>query len=128
MMVTLGTDAQERSHTIVAVDAAGAEIGSVTVAATTDGHLRAVQWTAQFKERGWEIEECPLIDLGLTHPTPQRLRCHPQLWPTDAHIYEYMRLVYSYIHKPPAVTRDTSARTSAYGPRTLFNLTARRPT
>ena len=40
MMVTLGTDAHKRSHTIVAVDTAGAEIGSVTVAATTDGHLR----------------------------------------------------------------------------------------
>ena len=31
MMVTLGTDAHKRSHTIVAVDTAGAEIGSVTV-------------------------------------------------------------------------------------------------
>ncbi|MGB5565868.1 MAG: hypothetical protein WBN93_05995 [Acidimicrobiia bacterium] len=58
MMVMLGTDAHKRSHTIVAVDAAGAEIGSVTVAATTDGHLRAVQWAAQFRERCWEIEDC----------------------------------------------------------------------
>lgn len=29
----------------------GADIGSVTVAATTDGHRRAVQWAAQFDER-----------------------------------------------------------------------------
>jgi transposase len=38
MMVSLATDAHKKSHTIVAVDAAGAEVGSVTVAATTDGH------------------------------------------------------------------------------------------
>jgi hypothetical protein len=47
MMVILGTDAHKKSHTIVAVDTAGAEIGSVTVPATTEGHLRAVQWAAQ---------------------------------------------------------------------------------
>ena len=34
MMVTLGTDAHKRSHTIVATDDVGAEIGSVTVQAT----------------------------------------------------------------------------------------------
>ena len=39
MMVTLGTDAHKKSRTIVAVDPAGAEIGSVTVAATQEGHL-----------------------------------------------------------------------------------------
>ena len=42
MMVMLGTDAHKRSHTIVVVDPAGAEVGSVTVAATGDGHLRVV--------------------------------------------------------------------------------------
>ena len=44
MMVTLGTDAHKRSHTIVAVDTAGAEIGSLTVAATTDGHLELTRF------------------------------------------------------------------------------------
>ena len=36
MMVILGTDAHKRSHTIVAVDPAGAEVGSLTVAATSE--------------------------------------------------------------------------------------------
>ncbi len=36
-MVVLGTDAHKRSHTVVAVDEAGAEIGSVTVTATPEG-------------------------------------------------------------------------------------------
>ena len=58
MMVVLGTDAHKRSHTIVAVDPGGADIGSLTVAATTDGHRRAVQWSTQFDERRWAIEDC----------------------------------------------------------------------
>ena len=39
MMVMLGTDAHKRSHTIVAVDPAGAEIGSVTVTMDVYGGL-----------------------------------------------------------------------------------------
>ena len=57
-MVVLGTDAHKRSHTMVAVDEAGAEIGSVTVAATSEGHLRLVKWAAQFEQRRWAIEDC----------------------------------------------------------------------
>ena len=65
MMVTLGTDAHKKSHTIVAVDTAGAEIGSVTVAATGDGHLRAVQWAAQYDDRMWAIEDCRALSRRL---------------------------------------------------------------
>jgi len=65
MMVMLGTDAHKRSHTIVAVDPAGAEIGSVTVAATTEGHLAAVQWAAQYTERQWAIEDCRALSRRL---------------------------------------------------------------
>ncbi len=36
-MVVLGTDTHKRSHTVVAVDEAGAEIASMTVAATPEG-------------------------------------------------------------------------------------------
>ena len=57
-MVTLGTDTHKRSHTVVAVDDVGAEIGSVTVAATVEGHLRLVQWAAQWTGRRWAIEDC----------------------------------------------------------------------
>jgi transposase len=58
MMVVLGVDAHKKSHTIVAADGAGAELGEVTVAATPAGHLRAVRWAARFDERRWEIEDC----------------------------------------------------------------------
>ena len=65
MMVILGTDAHKRSHTIVAVDPAGVGIGSLTVAATTEGHLRAVQWAAQWAERQWAIEDCRALSRRL---------------------------------------------------------------
>ncbi len=50
-MVVLGTDTHKRSHTVVAVDEAGAEIGSMTVAATPEGHLRLVKWAAKWPQR-----------------------------------------------------------------------------
>ena len=65
MMVVLGTDAHKRSHTVVAVDAAGAEIGSVTVGATPEGHLRLVKWSAQWQQRRWAIEDCRALSRRL---------------------------------------------------------------
>jgi transposase len=42
-MVIVGVDAQKRTHTLVAVDEAGRKLGERTVAATSEGHLQAVQ-------------------------------------------------------------------------------------
>ena len=64
-MVILGTDAHKRSHTIVAVDPAGARVGMLTVAATTEGHLAAVQWAAQWDDRQWAIEDCRALSRRL---------------------------------------------------------------
>ena len=64
-MVVLGTDAHKRSHTVVAVDEVGTEIGSLTVAATSEGHLRLVQWAAQFERRRWAIEDCRALSRRL---------------------------------------------------------------
>jgi transposase len=58
MMVVLGTDAHKRSHSVVAIDQGGAEIGSVTVAATPEGHGRLVKWAARWEQRWWAIEDC----------------------------------------------------------------------
>ena len=65
MMVMWGIDAHKRSHTVVAVDPAGAEIGSVTVAATTAGHLRAMQWAAKYTQQQWAIEDCRALSRRL---------------------------------------------------------------
>ena len=65
MMVVLGVDAHKRSHTIVACDGAGAQLGSLTVSAVTEGHLRAVRWAAQWESRKWAIEDCRHISRRL---------------------------------------------------------------
>ncbi len=64
-MVVLGTDAHKRSHTVVAVDEAGAEIASVTVAATPEGHLWLVKWAARWEQRRWAIEDCRALSRRL---------------------------------------------------------------
>ncbi len=64
-MVVLGADTHKRSHTVVAVDEAGAEIGSMTVAATPQGHLRLVKWAAQWEQRRWAIEDCRTLSRRL---------------------------------------------------------------
>ncbi len=58
MMVVLGTDAHKRNHTVVAVDEAGAELGSITVGATPEGHFKLVKWSAAWPDRRWAIEDC----------------------------------------------------------------------
>jgi transposase len=57
-MVTLGVDAHKRTHTIVAVDEVGRELGQRTVAATSAGHLEALRWAARWPDRRWGVEDC----------------------------------------------------------------------
>ena len=57
-MVTLGVDAHKRSHTVVAADQQGRQLGQVTVQATSAGHLRALGWASQWPQRVWAIEDC----------------------------------------------------------------------
>ena len=65
MMVTLGRDAHKKSHTIVGTDDVGAELGSFTVSATAEGHLRLVKWAAQWGQRRWAIEDCRALSRRL---------------------------------------------------------------
>lgn len=59
-MVVVGTDVHKRTHTFVAVDAAGQELGQLTVEATSVGHDQAVRWAAERFGPGlrWGIEDC----------------------------------------------------------------------
>jgi transposase len=57
-MVVLGVDAHKRTHTVVAADELGRKLAEKTVATTSDGHLEALQWAAQWPERSWAIEDC----------------------------------------------------------------------
>jgi transposase len=65
-MVVLGADTHKRSHTVVAADEAGVELGSMSVAATPEGHLKLVKWAARFgMKRRWAIEDCRALSRRL---------------------------------------------------------------
>ena len=59
-MITLGIDAHKRTHTVVAVDDVGRQLGSKTTNATTsEDHLEIIRWADQFgQERQWAVEDC----------------------------------------------------------------------
>lgn len=59
-MVVVGADVHKRTHTFVAVDEVGRELGHRTFEATTAGHRDAVRWarTRFGDEVRWAIEDC----------------------------------------------------------------------
>jgi transposase len=59
-MVVVGADVHKRTHTFVAVDEVGRELGHRTFDATTAGHRDAVKWArGKFgDELRWAIEDC----------------------------------------------------------------------
>ena len=59
-MVILGIDAHKRTHTVVAIDEAGRQLGAkTTLATTTKAHLELVRWSDRFgTERRWAVEDC----------------------------------------------------------------------
>lgn len=59
-MVVVGTDVHKRTHTFVAIDAAGQQVGQLTVAADGKGHDKAIRWaTERFgQDLTWGIEDC----------------------------------------------------------------------
>ena len=59
-MVVLGIDAHKRTHTVVAVDEAGRQVGvKVTQSTSTAAHLELVRWAGRFgAQRRWAVEDC----------------------------------------------------------------------
>ena len=59
-MITLGIDAHKRTHTVVAVDDVGRQLGCKTTTATTsDDHFEIIRWADRFgPERQWAVEDC----------------------------------------------------------------------
>jgi len=57
-MTVVGVDAHKRTHTLVAVDELGRKLGERTVTATSDGHLQAVEWAAQWPQTQFAVEDC----------------------------------------------------------------------
>lgn len=59
-MIMLGIDAHKRSHTVVAVDELGRQLGvRTTTATTTAEHLELMRWADRFgADRCWAVEDC----------------------------------------------------------------------
>ena len=57
-MVTLGTDSHKATHTFVATDQTGHQLGQATFSADSDGHLKALRWSSKWQERCWALEDC----------------------------------------------------------------------
>jgi transposase len=59
-MIMLGIDAHKRTHTAVAVDELGRQLGVKTATATSSAdHLDLMRWADQFgPERTWAVEDC----------------------------------------------------------------------
>lgn len=59
-MITLGIDAHKRTHTVVAVDDLGRQVGVKTTTATTSAdHLEMLRWAEGLgDERTWAVEDC----------------------------------------------------------------------
>lgn len=59
-MVVLGIDAHKRTHTVVAVDEAGRQLGvKVTQSTSSAAHLELVAWAGRFGPvRRWAVEDC----------------------------------------------------------------------
>ena len=58
VVIVIGVDAHKRTHTFVAVDSVGRRLGERTLAATSDGHLQAVAWSAQWPAVRFAVEDC----------------------------------------------------------------------
>jgi transposase len=56
--VVIGVDAHKRSHAMVAVDAVGRRLAVKTIATTSEDHLKAVEWAAQWPEARFALEDC----------------------------------------------------------------------
>jgi len=59
-MVVLGADVHKRTHTFVAVNEVGRQLGQLTVSADGTGHAKALRWARQrfSGERVWGVEDC----------------------------------------------------------------------
>ena len=58
-MVVVGVDPHKHTHTAVAVDHNGRELGQLTVKARAEGHRRLIRWAGQFPgPMMWGVEDC----------------------------------------------------------------------
>jgi transposase len=57
-MIMIGVDSHKRSHTVVALDEVGRNVGQKTVVTDSEGHLQLLRWSRQFEEVEFALEDC----------------------------------------------------------------------
>jgi hypothetical protein len=57
-MIMIGADSHKRSHTVVALNEVGRRLGQKTVSTDIDGHLALLQWSGQFDDVHFALEDC----------------------------------------------------------------------
>ena len=57
-MIMIGADSHKRSHTVVALNEVGRRLGQKTVSTDIDGHLALLQWSGQFDDVQFALEDC----------------------------------------------------------------------
>jgi transposase len=67
MTVVIGVDAHKKSHTLVAVNAAGRKLADKTIATTSEAHVLAVQWARITfgDDLVWAVEDCRTLTARL---------------------------------------------------------------
>lgn len=85
-MVVVGADVHKRSHTFVAVDEQGRQVGQLTVKADAKGHDKAITWAhAQFgaEDLRWAVEDCrhlsARLEIDLLEAGQQVVRVPPKM-------------------------------------------------
>ncbi len=120
-MVILGIDAHKRTHTVVAIDGRGCQLGvKTTVATTTEAHPEPVRWADRFgTDRTWAVEDCRhrsrRLDADLLAAGEAMVRVPPKLishardsarWATrGADRVAELDQIGAYARLPEAVTR-----------------------
>jgi transposase len=68
-MVLLGVDPHKDTHTVVAVDQTGLQLGQLTVAARSQGHAELLGWARRRwpNDRRWAVEDCRHVTGRLEH-------------------------------------------------------------
>ncbi|MGK8486815.1 IS110 family transposase [Nocardia asiatica] len=56
--VVIGVDAHKRTHTLVAADPVGRRLAEKTIGTTSEDHLKAVEWAAQWPGARFALEDC----------------------------------------------------------------------
>jgi transposase len=126
-MVVVGADVHKHTHTFVAVDQVGKQVGQLTVAATGKGHAKALRWARERfgNELTWAIEDCrhlsARLERDLLSAGQQVVRVPPKMMAEQRRVsrtrgksdpIDALAVARAYLREPslPAASHDEVSR------------------